>query len=80
MLETLYGCGLRVSELVKKYQICFDEGFTGKGINSDLFQFSSKNTFSFTRITFELNEERIWRHLIFEEARRAISRAMILPL
>jgi site-specific recombinase XerD len=51
---------LRVSELVglKNIRFVFDEGFikiTGKGINSDLFQgFSSQNTFSFTRITFEL--------------------------
>jgi integrase/recombinase XerD len=43
MLETLYGCGPRVSELVglKISDLFFDEGFikiTGKGINSDLFQ------------------------------------------
>jgi integrase/recombinase XerD len=41
MLETLYGCGLRVSVGFKISDLFFDEGFikiTGKGINSDLFQ------------------------------------------
>jgi integrase/recombinase XerD len=55
MLETLYGCGLRVSELVSlKFDLYFDEGFvkiTGKG-NKERFCPLGKrhrNTFLFIR-------------------------------
>ncbi len=90
MLETLYSCGLRVSELInlKMSDLFFDEGFiqvTGKG-NKQRFVPIAKSTIKY--ITIYKNEIRIHENpskehqdvLFLNRRGKKLSRAMVFTL
>jgi integrase/recombinase XerD len=90
MLETLYGCGLRVSELVtlKISDLFFDEGFikiTGKGNKQRFVPIGS-----YTQKYIEIYKDNVRSHLIIQKGHedtlflnrrgRQLTRAMIFTI
>jgi len=90
IIETLYGCGLRVSELIslKLSDLFFSEGFikvTGKGNKQRLVPISTltkkviKTYITNSRKKIKINEE--FRDIVFLNRRgNALSRAMIFTI